>query len=99
MLDIVQLIEAQIGKSFYEAWREIDLEAARQERMAKAKDKNIKREATENRADLGRVLFWFHHCAKADGIKPSHWVALHKLAKSLVEKGELKPEALCFFGL
>jgi hypothetical protein len=97
MTDIATLIELQIGKSFHEAWKEIDSEAARQDSLSKARDKRISEEARVRRVDLGRVLFWFHNCGKADGIKAHHWDALHKLAKSLVERGDLKPEALVAF--
>lgn len=64
------------------------------ERQANAKDKAIAEQARERRTDLGCVLFWFHHTARADGTKAAEWSALGVLAQDFVDRGIMKPEAM-----
>jgi hypothetical protein len=46
-------------------------------------------------ARLKRVMFWFHHSSLADN--GAEAITCHQIAEKLVEKGQLKPEALNVF--
>ncbi|TXN73445.1 hypothetical protein [Methylobacterium sp. WL6] len=91
---IAELVLDQQGKDFAAAFDALNDAATFAERQTKAKDRNVAAEARERRADLGRVLFWFHHTARADGTKAAEWNALKVLAQDFVDRGIMKPEAM-----
>lgn len=94
---VAQLILDQKGKGFHEAFAALNSAASAAERQSKAKDKNIASQARATRADLGRAMFWFHHCQRADGTNDTIWNALKVLSQDFVDRGILKPEAMNWF--
>lgn len=95
--DFDKFIASVIDLGFIEMFHAFDRECARVEASMSG------RGGPQARADGGgqyvarlkRVLFWFHHGALADSGQEA--ITCHRIAEKLVEKGQLKPEALHIF--
>ena len=95
---IYELIIDQKDKDFATAFRTLELAYIQAERQSKAKDKTISQTARDRHADLGRVLFWFHHGIRADRTKDGHWATIKILAQDFVDRGVLKASIMDTFG-
>lgn len=94
---IHELILDQKGKDFATAFRALEAVYVQAERQSKAKDKAISQTARDRHADLGRVLFWFHHGSRADRTKDGHWTAIKILAQDFADRGVLNASIMDTF--
>lgn len=72
-------------------------EADRKSYDIKGAVKNREMGSVRYSSQLGGLLFWLHYGTRPNGLSGGDFMSLRKICEKLVEKKQLKPEALNIF--